>query len=138
MPNETGPTFGPRKIGQAAFDLQVVKGKKEEHFGPRKFGKKKAAQMKAAVVAAEQRVVEEKAGKPLANDKVVTASIKQIDQGLQENPAVYEEMYALELERAEGPRKGAMRLFMAAEVARDGGPREDRLMEIEGFLKPKK
>ena len=136
---ETGPTFGPKKIGQAEFNLQQARATKEQHFGPKKFGPKKVAEMDAAVAEAKKKVSDEKKPKPVDTSGTTgSTSIKQIDQALQDNPAVYEEMYSLELQRAEGPRKGALRLFMAAEVAREGGPREDRLAELDAALKPKK
>ncbi len=136
---EAGPTFGPKKIGQAEFNLQKATAVKEQHFGPKKFGPKKVAEMDAAVAEAKQAVAEEKKPKPVDTSETTgSTSIKQIDQALQDNPAVYEEMYALELQRSEGPRKGALRLFMAAEVAREEGPREDRIAELDAALKPKK
>ncbi len=140
MKKETGPHFGPRKIGQAQFNLKTAQATKEQHFGPKKFGPKKVAEMDAAVAEAKQKVVDEKKKpKPVDTSETTgSTSIKQIDKALQDNPAVYEEMYALELQRAEGPRKGALRLFMAAEVAREGGPREDRIAELDAALKPKK
>ena len=141
-PNESGVKFGPKKLGKAAYDLAVTKAVVVQKYGPKKFGARKIAEMHAAVTQAEQVVDDEKApaveGKAVDTANVTgTTSIKQIDQALQDNPAVYEEMYALEMRRIEGPRKGAMRLFMAAEMARNGGPREDRMAEIEAFLKPK-
>lgn len=136
------PKYGPRKIGKAAFDLEkkteVVKNK----FGPRKFGRRRAAQMAAEIAVLEEAVAEEKAPvteKPVEPARVVegdftAASIKQIDEALKENPALYEELYALELERPDGGRKGALRIFLAAEMALEGGPRDERMADLEARL----
>ena len=132
------PKFGPRKVGAAAFKAAALREETGKKFGPRKFGARKAAAMNAALVAADA----EATGKMTADTAppaapVTATSIKQVDVALKENPATYEELYALELERAEGPRKGALRIFLAAEMNLEGGPRDERLAQIEGLLKPK-
>lgn len=135
------PKFGPRKLGQAKFEAAKLREKTQKKFGPRKFGARKAAQMKADLDAAEAKaagmdVVDEA---PVTVDVVAaTTSIKQVDEALAENPMLYEEMYGLELARAEGPRKGALRIFLAQEMNLEGGPRDERLGQIEELLKPKK
>lgn len=142
MPKTRAPKFGIKKIGRAKFELEKAQKIQTRHFGPRKFGKKKAALMQAVVDEAAEVVELEatkKEGKPVEPELATgTTSIKQVDEALQENPIVYEELYKLEFDRAEGVRKGAMRLFLAAEVGREEGPREDRMAEIEGYLKKKK
>lgn len=143
------PKFGPRKMGEAAFKAAKLREKHTKKFGPKKYGARKAAEMKAELAAAEalaagesEELYDALTG-PVApvetTDAVLTAtSIKQIEDALQENPALYEELYALELERPDGPRKGALRIFLAAEMNLESGPRDERLSEIEDLLKPKK
>jgi hypothetical protein len=143
--------FGPRKIGKAAFELQEKKHKVlKSKFGPRKYGKKKAAKMAAELEELERAVVGESSGIPEATppeappapveparvvgEELTAASIKQIDEAMKENPALYEELYALELERPDGGRKGAFRIFLAAEMSLEGGPRDERMAELEELL----
>lgn len=133
------PKFGPRKIGKAQFDLENKQEAVQSKFGPRKFGKRKAAEMDAEIAVAEAAVEEERAVEPArVTDAPTAASVKQIDEALKENPALYEELYALELERPDGGRKGAFRIFMAMEMALEGGPRDERLAELESLVAPKK
>jgi len=135
------PKFGPRKVGQANFEASKLREKAVKKFGPRKFGHRKAAQMKAELDAAEAKAagLENVDLEPATAPVVVAAtSIKQLDQALKDNPALYEELYKLEVARPDGPRKGALRIFLAAEMNLDGGPRDERLEQIQDLLKPKK
>ena len=134
------PKFGPRKIGHAQFEAEEAREKVQSKFGPRKFGKRKAAEMAAAVAVAESVVEEERAVEParVVDGEFTAASIKQIDVALKENPALYEELYILERERPDGGRKGAFRIFLAMAMALEGGPRDERMAELEERLKPKK
>jgi len=131
--------FGPRKVGQAQFEKSKVAAKLTNKFGPRKFGKRKAAAMDAELAVAESVVEEEKQVEParVVGADTTAASIKQIDTALQENPALYEELYQLELERPDGGRKGAFRIFLREEMSLEGGPRDERMADIEGLLKHK-
>jgi len=132
------PKFGIRKIGAAAFKAAQLREESTQKFGPRKFGARKAAVMKAAIDAADAEATGGQTPDTAPPVAAVTAtSIKQIDEALRENPALYEELYALELERTEGARKGALRIFLAAEMNLEGGPRDERMAQIEGLLKPK-
>ena len=140
MPQKT-PKFGPRKIGLAEFRRQQVTMKQKTKFGPRKFGHKKAAQRAVELAevnaAADAAKVEQAPGpKPFKDEPEGTLSIKQIGAKLTENVSLYEEFYQMELVRAEGPRKGAMRIFLAFEMGKDEGPDEARLQAIEAVLKP--
>lgn len=132
--------FGPRKIGQAAFELKKLKDAAKSKFGPRKFGKRKASAMAAEIAVAESVVDAEqtKTVEParVVGDVATATSIKQIDEALQENHVLYEELYQLELERPDGPRKGAIRIFMREEMALEGGPRDERMAELEDLVKP--
>ncbi len=136
------PKFGPRKVGQAKFEAAKLREKAVKKFGPRKFGVRKAAQMKAELDAAEAKALgleaPDAAPQVTTDTAVAATSIKQLDQALKDNPALYEELYALEVARPDGPRKGALRIFLASEMNLDGGPRDERLEQIQDLLKPKK
>lgn len=68
--------------------------------------------------------------------EVVTMSIADMEEALKENPAAFDSIYEAELNRPEGePRKGALRLLLATEKLRDGGPRPEILKEINQHLK---
>ncbi len=144
MPDKNTPKYGPRKVGSAEFRRQQVTMEQKSKFGPRKFGHRKAtqrAEQLAEVTAAaevEKGVAQEpKVSKPFRDQPEGALSIKQVGVKLEENPSLYEEFYQMELVRAEGPRKGAMRIFLAVEMTKDGGPDEERLKAIEAVLKPK-
>ena len=62
----------------------------------------------------------------------VTASLKELESALESNPSFYETLFTSEVERVGGPRKGAMRLFLAHETVSEN--REDRLIEIHELL----
>ena len=133
--------YGPRKVGQAAYELNKLNVAAKSKFGLRKFGRRKASAMAAEIAVAESVVEEEKQPKTVVPARVAgelptTTSIKQIDEALLENHALYEELFALELERADGPRKGALRIFMREEMALEGGPRDERMAELEDLVKP--
>jgi hypothetical protein len=138
--------FGPRKVGLAKFKLAQVQEKQTSKFGPRKFGARKAAVRADELAAAKQAVAAERAATQAAKappvaDPVAPApeqstgslSINQIGEHLEENPALYEEFYLAELGRAEQPRKGALRIFLALEQGKDE-PNPKRIAEIERFL----
>jgi len=140
--------FGPKKLGAAKFNLAKVQEKQTSKFGPRKFGARKAALRADELAAAKEAVLAEHAAKqaaraapapePEAPAPAVAAtpgslSISQIAEHLEENPALYEEFFQAELGRAEQPRKGALRIFLALEQGRDE-PDPKRIAEIERFL----
>jgi hypothetical protein len=131
------PHFGPRKVGQRQFELNKLKEQKTKKFGPRKFGARKAAEMQAAIDAAEADVRGEDVEQaPTAvTDEMVTTSIKQIRESLANNPDSLDELWRLEQLRPNGPRTGAVKLFLAAEISRDDGPRSDVQDELEALLK---
>jgi hypothetical protein len=136
------PHFGPRKIGHKQFELNKLKEEKTKKFGPRKFGARKAAEMQAAIDKAEAEVTGEPIPHPLeeqdaptvVTDEMVTTSIKQIREAVANNPDAVDELWNLEQQRPNGPRVGAVKLFLAAELSRDDGPRSDRQAELEAFL----
>lgn len=67
---------------------------------------------------------------------VVTMSIAEIDEALNENPAAFDSIFEAELNRPEGaPRKGALRLLLKVEQAREGGARPEIVKEIGQHLK---
>lgn len=138
--------FGPKKVGAAKFKLDQVQHQQTSKFGPRKFGARKAAVRADELAAAKQAVASERAAKqaakappaepvpPPPEQSTGSLSINQIGEHLEENPALYEEFYRAELGRAEQPRKGALRIFLAVEQGKDE-PNPKRIAEIERFLK---
>lgn len=141
--------FGARVIGQAAAEeAQVIEKARAQHFGPRVIGeifqrrteiveeqkdsrsdpstkqakREAAAKQRADTKAKEQEVVE----------APITANLNELADALQTNPAFYEALFEAEKQRAEGPRKGALRLFLAHELEHED--REDRKAEIEELL----
>ncbi|MDH3291575.1 MAG: hypothetical protein OEO20_11240 [Gemmatimonadota bacterium] len=128
------PHFGPRKVGAARFKASALHESKTKKFGPRKFGVRKAAEMQAALDAAEAEAVAAAQIPVNGNGEPATTSLAQLREALSDNPAVADELYALELARAGGARKGAVKMFLSTELARPGGARPDRQEELEALL----
>lgn len=118
--------FGPRKIGQTAFAKQA-KVNESSRYGPRKGGGEPAVDSATAIAETEAREAAEK--KPVSY-----TTLAQLEEALEENPSLYEEFYALEMKRADGARKGAIRLFLEQEIQHADGPRESRMNELESLL----
>jgi len=62
------------------------------------------------------------------------SSIAEVKKVLGENPAAFDVLFAAECERAEGPRKGALRVFRAAEEEQGPSARATVLATIDGLL----
>ena len=129
-----GHRFGPRVLGEV---LQRKADIVEEEKGESLAAKKARASRKAQKDAAETRAADSAADEPTTVvEKVeapVTASLSEMQEALDGNPAFYEKLYGSELERAEGPRKGALRMFLAHEL--DNADRTERVEEIQLLLK---
>lgn len=123
--------FGPKKVGQAAFELSKVKARQTQKFGPRKFGAKKAALMRTELAEAEAKV---NGDTTPAEAPPATTSIKQMAVALTENPTHLDEFIALEVARPGGPRKGAIKLFLGTEMSKDEGPRDEVLATLRGLI----
>ena len=117
-----GPHFGPKKVGKAAYAAQAAIVESKSHV----FGHKKLSK-------SPQAAVEPKAEAPPAAPVKVSISVKALTATLKNSPETYEEMYAAELVREDGARKGALRIFLATEMALES-PREGRVQEIESLL----
>jgi hypothetical protein len=145
--------FGHRVIGKnAAQREQTIQKSRANHFGSRVIGKiferraeieeqekdtfsdpqarqaKKEAAAEAAAKRAEAEAEQEVVEAP------ITANLNELEEALKMNPGFYEILYGSELKRAEGPRKGALRLFLAHELETEGLDREERKAEIEALL----
>ena len=135
--------FGSRVIGKAAIADQVAQRKNPGNkFGTRVLQSRRADRLdqEAAAKAEEAKaapVVVEKAAEPevevVKAEAPITANLDELEGALKQNPAFYETLYQAEKDRADGPRKGALRLFLQHEMA--GESREDRLGEIQELLK---
>lgn len=144
--------FGHRVIGREAAEReQVIEKARAKHFGPRVIGQifqrreeieeqerdsrsdpaAKQAKKKAAAEAAAKRRADAEAQQEVV-EAPITANLKELEEALGQNPAFYEMLYGSELQRAEGPRKGALRLFLAHELEHED--REERKAEIEALL----
>lgn len=125
-----GRRFGSRVIGDV---LQRKAEIKAEETGTRDAAAIVRKRAEAQASAAEQQ---EKARSGEVTEVVeapVTANLNELGGALEANPTFYEKLYASEKARAEGPRKGALRLFLAHEL--DGLDRTDRVEEIQTLLK---
>jgi hypothetical protein len=130
--------FGPRVIGRAqhAEEAQVDK-LRANHFGPRVIGKIFKDVVPAAVEKDSRSDPAKKAAKKQAAvpkvEAPITANLQELESALGSNATFYEPLFVAELERAEGPRKGGLRIFLAHELSLDV-PNEERIKQIEDLL----
>lgn len=149
--------FGAKVIGKAAADTETVIRKHHgRKFGSRVIGdilqrkheiaaleaeeaastlsdpKAKMAKRRAAQAQAEAKRAES-AAEVETIEAPVTANLDELEAALGANAAFYETLFESEKARADGVRKGALRLFLAHEM--DNENREERLIEIQSLLK---
>lgn len=124
-----GRRFGARVLGDVMADRAEIEAKEKDQSLA---AKKARASRKAAKEAAETRAAD-------ADEKVeegtapILTSLKEMTAALDSNPALYEKLYVSELDRAEGPRKGTLRLFLSHEL--DNANRDQRIEDIQQMLK---
>lgn len=129
------PHFGRRVVGDAEYEKEAaIAAVGAKHFGPRVIGK--AAQEPTAEAPAtpyDPRIGprKPKSGEPKG------LSIAALIETLGENPLQFDELYAAELVRAEGPRKGALRALLGFEAEQDE-PRPDVVDAISSLLETPK
>lgn len=145
--------FGHRVVGKRAAEKeQLLRRSGGRKFGHRVMGAAQAAQAEAEASAepvthksrAQERV--QKAEKAAADAEAARATVKeegealtdvsmnidQLESALASTPTMYEDLYATELARTGGPRKGGLRVLLAHELANDNRP--ERLEEIQALL----
>lgn len=66
--------------------------------------------------------------------EATSLSVKEVQAELESNPASLDRLIAAELNRPAGARKTALRALIAAENARDGGPRADFIERLQEKL----
>ncbi len=150
MKDRSGARLGKRIIGaeaaEAARATRKAQLKKGKGLGNRITGPLTTpARPTVALVTDEQlETGAEGAGETSTGDQggagepVATLSITELEKALQENPELIDKLLAAELDRPEGaPRKGALRVILAAEQARDDGGREAVVAELKSLIKAK-
>lgn len=117
------PHFGRRVVGDAIYEAEAAKAAVgAQHFGPRVVGP-----VASSAPAAPTTLQTSPGGSP-------GLSIAQLTAVLHENPAQFDALYAAERARADGPRKGALRVLLATEAEREGGGRPEVLEAIGALL----
>ncbi len=129
------PKFGFRKIGRAAFERDKLREKATSKFGPRKFGAKKAAQMKQELAEADAAVEAER-GAPAEETAAdpATTSVKAMAVALADNGQLLDEFINLEKARPSGTRKTAIKLFLGTEMAKAENARDEVIAELQSLL----
>lgn len=112
--------YGPRKLGQKAFEEQQSKQKMTSRDGTTVFGKRKAGSARPEFHERKAAAEVEKKGEATEWGKL---SIKDLDARLTAEPGLLDIASVAELERAE-PRKGAAEILLRFEKERPGGARE--------------
>ena len=128
--------FGPAVIGEEAFKKEqadVAKG--VDYFGP------------AVVGPSEPQKFREGAGhQPAARPALAPAtppkerpqlSLEKLEEALLDNPFMLDGLIEAEFGRAEGPRKGAVRLLEKVELAKtENSQRPEVLARLRAVLAP--
>jgi len=124
--------FGHGVIGKEQYEkekLQTDEG--SAVFGPGVLGLAADAVNKPGPGVAGQEVKPEDV--PPTPDQP-RLSIKELEEALEENPALVDKLLDAEFARPEGVRKGALQAIEIAESLRPDGPREDVLQKIAAAL----
>lgn len=140
--------LGHRVIGRAATEkAQAIEKARAQHFGPRVIGQifqrrteiaeaEKDSRADPALRQAKREAAAKERGeaetKAAAVEAPITATLVELEKALSASPQFYETLYEAEKQRAEGARKGALRLFLAFELDHDD--RAERKAEIEALL----
>lgn len=104
------PHFGKRVIGEKAYNLEAAKAARgATHFGHRVVGK---------ITEAGEPDAGGDDGKGKGKEPQ-GISVAKIETLLGENPALLDQLFADELQRPEGARKTALRLFLKVETAKE-------------------
>ena len=121
--------YGKAVVGEEeAARVRQAKKDGTNIYGPRVTGERESSS-----APKEKRVV-----KRIADEETTPAdaalSIKELGELLEKSPGVLDRQIDAEFQRAEGPRKGALRLFLGTETGREGGPRGDVMAILENAL----
>lgn len=116
--------YGPRKLDAEAYAKQKA-AKALSGRGGTKYGKRKEQPAPPAPSTGDETT---KSTPPT----VPPSSLAQLEQALARRPLLLDAAIAAEFQRAEGPRKGAIELFMKHENTRRGGPRLEVIAKLTG------
>lgn len=132
--------FGPRVIGDAAYAAEEAqRAIGALHFGARVTGVEHPGGASPDATPPDGATAPETVphGAPAPEEATAQGglSIAALTEALAENGALVDEFWAAELRRAEGPRKGAVRALLAAEVGKPGGGRPKMVAVLTEALK---
>lgn len=145
-PQKRPSPFGPAVIGEKAAKRSAkIRQIRSDKFGPSVLGfKKKEPETPALASVPARKVVDAppELPPPVADltpkkkaEEYAGLSIKGVEGALDNNPDAFDLLFAAEQHRAEGARKGALRLLLKAEEAQDQ-PRAAILDQLETLLAP--
>lgn len=127
-PLEPVPAVEPERsptIAEAAAQLETQRTIDLEKERRREEIRANAARAASATEQREQQQAER-----------VTLSIEELTKALETTTAGLDGFFEAEVNRPGGPRKGALRVLIAAEERREGGPRPDVLDIMQARLAP--
>ena len=124
--------LGSRVVGKKVAEATSVQKRYHSRLGTRVIGDVLARKHEIARgdTPPEKPVAEKEA--PVV-EAPITANLTELEEALKGNPTFFDALYESEKARADGPRKGALRLFLAHLNSQDAA---DGLVieEIEGLL----
>ncbi len=123
--------FGSRVIGAVLARRHELAKEVEDGYDPESTAKKMAERRAAPDKAEASRKAS--GGEIETVEAPVTANLDELGEALVGNPGFFGTLFAAEKTRAGGPRKGALRLFLAHALEHEHD--EEEVEEIQGLLK---
>lgn len=116
--------FGPRVAGHEKYEVELARHQqRRSRFGDRVVGS-----------PSEPASAAQPADGATAEPQPTGISIAEMQKQLADNPLLVDQLLAAEQQRAEGPRKGALRLLLKAEVGPGGEARPEVVAALEQLI----
>lgn len=149
QPSEAKTYYGPRKIGQEAFEKQqaekVMASREATVYGPRKGNPTADLETESEPESEPETEPEVETDSTETEPEVELAdaadsdesgyvTIDELTSALAGDPSLLDTAIEAEFGRDDGPRKGAARVLLETELEREDGPREEVVARLEEHI----